>query len=239
MQPHLPSPPFQPPTAGTIVAISIMSVVLLVGNHILYGAAPSLHIQPFAMKALVSLQSSPLKKIHSLPLAFLCSFSSSQARLLTPTPFLSAPFKSKQKTHLVCLLAPFSPLSLSFSFTPFLFRLRVFFNCFYRCKSSTLLVGRAGWRSFVRGSTTQHKTVSRVQFPVNGDHCIPQLWVYKLPTDCILSWLCKDLTTFCASRISIEQKFSQHTVGLMLPTSLSIVVQLHQWNFGLVPDVLI
>lgn len=109
MQPHLPSPPFQPPTAGTIAAISIMSVVLLVGNHILYGAAPSPHIQPFAMKALVSLQSSPLKKIHSLPLAFLCSFSSSQARLLTPTPFLSAPFKSKQKTHLVCLLAPFLP----------------------------------------------------------------------------------------------------------------------------------
>lgn len=77
-----------------------------------------------AMKALVSLQSSPLKKkkkgTHSLPLALPLSFSSSRARLLTPTPFLSAPFKSKQKTHLVCLLAPFSPLSLSFSLTPLL-----------------------------------------------------------------------------------------------------------------------
>lgn len=123
-----------------------------------------------AMKALVSLQSSPRKekkkKIHSLPLAFALSFSSSQARLLTPTPFLSAPFKSKQKTHLVCLLAPFSPLSLSFSLTPSLFLLRVFFNCFYQCKSSTLLVGRAGWRSFVQGSTTRLKTVAGVQFAV-------------------------------------------------------------------------
>lgn len=35
----------QPPTAGTIEAISVMNVVLLVGNHILYDAAPSPHIQ--------------------------------------------------------------------------------------------------------------------------------------------------------------------------------------------------
>lgn len=37
--------PFQLPTTGTIVAISIMNVVLLVGNHILYSAGPSPHIQ--------------------------------------------------------------------------------------------------------------------------------------------------------------------------------------------------
>lgn len=144
MQPLSPSPPFQPPTAGTIVAISIMSVVLLVGNHILYGAAPSPHIRPLGYESFgfITVLPSKKKKIHSLPLAF--PLSSSQARLLTPTPFLSAPFKSKQKTHLVCLLAPFSPLSLSFSLTPSLFLLGVFFNCFYQRKSSTLLVGRAG-----------------------------------------------------------------------------------------------
>lgn len=146
------------------------------------------------MNALVSLQSSPQKKKN--PLAFPLSFSSLQARLLTPTPFLSASFKSKQKTHLVCLSPPFSPLSLSFSLTPSLFLLWVFFNCFYQHKSSTLLVGRAGWRSFVRGSTTRLKTAARVQLSVKGVHCIPQPHVYKLLTDCILICLCGVLNTF-------------------------------------------
>lgn len=78
------------------------------------------------------------KEIHSLPLAFPLSFSSLQACLLTPTPFFSALFKSKQKTHLVCLLPPFSPLLLSFSLTPSLFLLWLFYYSFYRHKSSTL-----------------------------------------------------------------------------------------------------
>ena len=137
MKPLSPSPPFQPPTAGTIVAISIMNVVLLVGNHILYGAAPSPHIQALGYECFgfITVLPSPekkkkKKKIHSLPLAFPPSFSSSQARLLTPTPFLSAPFKSKQKTHLVCLLPPFSPLSLSFSLTLSLFLLGSLFQLF-------------------------------------------------------------------------------------------------------------
>lgn len=101
--------PFQLPTTGTIVAISIMNVVLLVGNHILYSAAPLPTCRLSALNALVSLQSYSLKK-NLTPTCFPSLSLPCKARLLTPTPILSAPFKSKQKTHLVCLLPPFSPL---------------------------------------------------------------------------------------------------------------------------------
>ena len=235
MKPLSPSPPFQPPTAGTIVAISIMNVVLLVGNHILYGAAPSPHIQALGYECFGFITVLPSKKIHSLPLAFPLSFSSSQARLLTPTPFLSAPFKSKQKTHLVCLLPPFSPLSLSFSLTPSLFLLGVFFNCFYQHKSSTLLVGRAGWRSFVRGSTTRLKTVAGVQLAVKDDHCIPQPHVYKLLTDCVLICLCR---VFKAVYVSVISKLQQRFPNLSLwCTRTACQVKYHsyclfEWNLN-------
>lgn len=144
MQPLSQLPPFQPPTAGTIVTISIMNVVLLVGNHILYGTAPSPHIQALDYECFGFITVLPSKikkkKIHSLPLAFPLSFSSLQARLLTPTPFLSAPFKSKQKTHLVCLLPPLSPLLPSFSLTLSSILLRLFFCSFSQHKSCTLLL---------------------------------------------------------------------------------------------------
>lgn len=65
MQPLSPSPPFQPPTARTIVAISIMSVVLLVGNHILYGAAPSPHIQALGYESFGFITVLPSKKKKS------------------------------------------------------------------------------------------------------------------------------------------------------------------------------
>lgn len=167
--------------------------------------------------------SPPLKKkIHSLPLAFPLSFSSLQARLLTPTPFLSASFKSKQKTHLVCLSPPFCPLSLSFSLTPSLFLLWVFFNCFYQHKSSTLLVGRAGWRSFVRGSTTRLKTVARVQLSVKGVHCIPQPHVYKLLTDCILICLCGVLNTFSVQRWQTRAVVPKAFVSLLFLSPVAL-----------------
>lgn len=103
--------PFQLPTTGTIVAISIMNVVLLVGNHILYGAGPPPHIQALGFECFgfITVLLFKKNKTHSHLLSLSLSLPR-KARLLTPTPILSAPFKSKQKTHLVCLLPPFSPL---------------------------------------------------------------------------------------------------------------------------------
>lgn len=111
-QPLTTSPFLQSPTARTTVAISIMSVVLLVSNHILDGTThpPILQFRHLAMKVffffVIVLPIGRKKKKTLLTPTCFPSFFSSHTQLLTPTPFLSALFKSKQKTHLVCLLAP-------------------------------------------------------------------------------------------------------------------------------------
>lgn len=102
------------------------------------------------MKVLVSLQSFPLekrKKETSLTPTCFPSFFSSHTQLLIPTPFLSALFKSKQKSHLVCLLAP----SLSLSFSSLSLSLNNFFNCFYqswgqRVTSGKIWLKKLCWR---------------------------------------------------------------------------------------------
>lgn len=79
-------------------------------------------------------------------------------------------------------------------------------------------MGRAGWRSFVRGSTTRLKTVAESKLAVKDDHCIPQPHVYKLLTDCILICLCGALKTIY---VSISSKLQQWLLifffCLMLP----------------------
>lgn len=80
------------------------------------------------------------------------SFFSSHTRLLTPTPFLSALFKSKQKTHLVCLLAPSFSYFLSVEQPPSFFSLKLFSAASIRVKDNILLTLRAGRRRLVGGT---------------------------------------------------------------------------------------
>lgn len=115
------------------------------------------------MKVLVSLQSFPLeKRKKETPFTPTCfpSFFSSHTRLLTPTPFLSALFKSKQKSHLVCLLAPslsltfflFNTISLSLSHSS------NFSNCFYQTWGQHF----AGGNSWVRNLSWRESHVTWV-----------------------------------------------------------------------------
>lgn len=80
------------------------------------------------------------------------SFFSSHTRLLTPTPFLSALFKSKQKTHLVCLLAPSLSYFLSVEHPPSFSSLKLFSAASIRVEDNILLVLRAGKGSLVGGT---------------------------------------------------------------------------------------
>lgn len=156
-------PFLQSPTARTIVPISIMSVVLLVSNHVLDGTAhppiQTLSYESFLGFFFLFCNSSPhwrKKKKPPLNPTRFPSFFSSHTRLLTPTPFLSALFKSKQKTHLVCLLAP--SLSLTYFHSvehPSFFLLwNFFFNCFYQ-----------SWgQHFTGAKSWERKTGTRLTF---------------------------------------------------------------------------
>lgn len=97
MKPLSPSPPFQPPTAGTIVAISIMNVVLLVGNHILYGAAPSPHIQALGYECFGFITVLPSqKKKKKNPLTPTCFPSLILFLASSPPNSYTLPFRSVQ-----------------------------------------------------------------------------------------------------------------------------------------------
>lgn len=182
------APFLQSPTARTIVAISIMSVVLLVSNHILDGTALPLPAPPqppnqtlsyesFFFFFVIVLPTGGKKKTSLTPTCF-PSFFSSHTRLLTPTPFLSALFKSKQKTHLVCLLAPSFSYFL-FCWTTsffFFFSLQLFSAASIRVKDNILLALRAG-RSLVGG------TVACLTFFFC---CNPYFHGYKLMTKCYI-----------------------------------------------------
>lgn len=102
-------------------------------------------------------------------------------------------------------------------------------------------MGRAGWRSFVRGSTTRLKTVAESKLAVKDDHCIPQPHVYKLLTDCILICLCGALKTVY---VSISGKLQQWLLiffffCLMFPPTACQVKPLHQHLTRTAPDVFI
>lgn len=87
------------------------------------------------------------KKKPSLTPTCFPSFFSSHTQLLTPAPFLSALFKSKQKTHLVCLLAPSLSYFLSVEHSPSFFSLKFFSAASIRVEDNILLVLRAGRES--------------------------------------------------------------------------------------------